>query len=183
MRRIRGTLAVMAALLVAGPAVAQVPGRPMMQNDRARLQQRIHARFMQVLTQRLQLDDRQREQVSEILQNDMQARIEIARKSMQARHRLATAAADTTTNPATLQALLDEMDSLRQQETALAAREDSALATVLTPRQRAEFIILRTRFNERVRQIRGGGMPGMRGPPSRPPSEPPPSEPLPGPPF
>ncbi len=179
MRHVPRSLVVMAALLLAAPAVGQVPGRPMMQGERARLQQRIHARFMEVLVQRLQLDDHQRDRVSEILQNDMQARMDLARKSMQARHRLAVATADTSTAPATLQALLNEMDSLRQQETALAAREDSALATVLTPRQRAEFIMLRARFNERVRQIRGGmGMPGMRGPGSGPPPEPPP-----GPPF
>jgi Spy/CpxP family protein refolding chaperone len=179
MRRLPTSLAVMAMLLATVPAAAQVPRRPMMQNNRARLQQRIHARFMEILTQRLHLDDQQRDQVSEILQSDMHDRMELARKSMQARRRLAQATADTTTDPAALQALLDEMDSLRQQEAALAAREDSALATILTPRQRAEFIMLRSRFNERVRQIRGGmGRPGMHGPPSGPPSEPPP-----GPPF
>lgn len=187
MRRFPRSLAVIAALVVVMPAAAQVPGRPMMQNERARLQQRIHARFMEILVQRLQLSDSQRDQVSEILRNDMQARSQLAHQSMQVRRRLAVATADTATDPATLQALLDEMDALRQQETALAAREDSALATVLTPRQRAEFIILRSRFNERVRQIRGGmGGPGMRGPPSGRPSGPPagpPAEPPPGGPF
>jgi Spy/CpxP family protein refolding chaperone len=175
MGRIPNCLAVIAALLVTVPAAAQVPRRPMMQNERAMLQQRIHARFMEVLVQRLRLDDQQRDRVSEILQNDMRERMTLARKSMQARRQLAAAAADTTTEPATIQALLDEMNQLRRQETALAAREDSALATVLTPRQRAEFIILRSRFNERVQEIRRGmGGRGMHGPPSGPPPGPPP---------
>lgn len=158
------------ALLTAMPVVAQVPTRPMPQNERAVLQQRVHARFMEILAQRLQLNDQQRDQVSEILQKDMQERLDLGRKSMQTRRALALATADTTTEPARIQTLLDAMDRLRRQEAALAAREDSALATVLTPRQRAEFIMLRTRFNERVRQIRGGmGRPGMRRPPPGPP--------------
>ncbi|MEJ2215242.1 MAG: periplasmic heavy metal sensor [Gemmatimonadota bacterium] len=175
MARIPRDLAVAAAvaLLATVPAAAQVPRRPMPQNERAVLQQRVHARFMEVLTRRLQLNDQQRDQVSAILQKDMQERLELGRKALQNQHALAVATADTTTNPAQIQALLDEMDRLRGQETALAAREDSALATVLTPRQRAEFIMLRNRFNERVRQIRGGmRRPGMRGPPPAPPGPP-----------
>jgi len=176
MWRILKSLPVIAAVLVALPATAQVPRRSMTQNDRAALQQRVHARFMEILSRRLGLDDQQREKVSDILRKDMQDRMELAHRSMTARRRLALATADTATAPDRIQAILDDIDRLRQQETALAAREDSALATVLTPRQRAEFIILRGRFNERVRQIRGGmGGGRMRGqPPGGPPDHAPP---------
>jgi len=158
----------LALLLVAAPLTAQVRGVPP-QGRRAELMERIHDRFMDEIAERLGLDEGQRERVSTILRETMEERRDLAREGVVARQHFFAAVQDPATSTAELERLLEEMRELRRRAFELAEAEDDALARVLTPRQHAELLLLRHRFNQHVRDVRGRmGRQGPPGPPDGP---------------
>lgn len=159
------------AATVAWPVTAQVPphrpGQGM--GRRAELQQRIHERFMGEVGERLGLDEAAAERLSAVMREMMEARMELAQDGQRVRQHLLVAAQDPGTSTDELARLLNELAELRSREFQLAEREDATLAEFLTPRQRAQLLVLRARFNQRVQEIRARGMgppgPGMMRPP------------------
>src|SRR5512146_1248583 len=133
----------------------QRPGRPALGAARRQmLQQRIFARFMDRATVRLGLtaDGRQRlEQV--VLTNEGQRR-ELARQARALRSELARASADANTPDSQFDRLLRQMGELRARELDLWRSEQTDLAGVLTPRQRAQFLAMRLEFFEMVQRAR-----------------------------
>jgi Spy/CpxP family protein refolding chaperone len=162
----------MAGLLVAlgAPLTAQVPQGPGPQR-RAQLEARIHERFMDEVSSRLGLDEGQKERMSATLQQTMETRQSMALRGRQLRQHLVAAVQDSATAMTEIERILREMKELRRQEFELAEREDAVMAEFLTPRQQAEFLVLRTRFNERVQQLRGNMQRRGQGP-MRPPGGP-----------
>ncbi len=158
----------LALLLLAAPLTAQVRGVPP-QGRRAELMERIHDRFMDEIAERLGLDEDQKERVSTILRETMEERRELAREGVVVRQHFLAVARDSATSTAELERSLDEMRALRRREFELAEAEDDALARVLTPRQHAELLLLRHRFNQRVHDVRGRmGRQAPPGPPDGP---------------
>ena len=72
---------------------------------------------------------------------------------------------DPATPDGEFESLLDRLAALRTRELELWHDEQRALAGVLTPRQRARFLVLAARFQERVRELRRGDAGQPTGPP------------------
>jgi Spy/CpxP family protein refolding chaperone len=154
----------LALAVLAAPTAAQVVPRGQM-GRRAELQARVHERFMDQVAQRLGLDQGQRDRLSSVLRQTMEDRMALAQEGVRVRQHLFAAVQDTATSDQELQRLLDQLRDLRQREFELANREDAAMAEILTPRQAAQLLVLRARFNERVQEIRRQGPGRMMGPP------------------
>lgn len=159
MRRLLPTF--LAALLWTPlPAAAQRPG----QGHRAALEAQVLQRFMDRVSERLQLDPEQRGQLEQVLRDNEVQRRALQRDATTLRRDLADAVRNPDTKPGEFDRLLGRMADLRVRDAKLWRDEQSALAHVLSPRQRAEFIGLRLQFYEMVQRLRRQrGMPG--GPP------------------
>lgn len=168
--RKRTMAAVLAAALLAAPAAAQVMPHGQM-GRRAELQQRVHARFMDEVAERLGLDQDQKDRLSTVMRETMDERTTLAQEGMRVRQHLFAAVQDTATSGQELGRLLDELRDLRRREYELANREDAAVSEILTTRQAAELLVLRARFNQRVEEIRRRSGNRMMGPPGPPMSD------------
>lgn len=153
----RGTL----ALLLAVPVGASAQ-QPRMGAGRARLQAQVIDRFVELSARDLGLDDGGRQRLAEVVRETMQRRQDLARQSAELRRQLAASLRASDTGDAEFARLLDRLDALRERELALWKQENAELARFLTPRQRAEFLALRARFNEHIMQLRQGSGPPRR---------------------
>jgi len=134
----------------AGPGLQ----RPDAAARRQRLQQMVNARFMDRATQKLGLNAADRQRLEEVLrQNDAQRR-QLTREARGVRQELVTASNDPATAPADFERLLSRMDDLRARDLQLWRDEQARLGTVLTPRQRAQFMAMRLEFTEMVQRMR-----------------------------
>lgn len=151
-------LVVLLALAAPVAAVGQGQGQPEDRRERReRLEQQVRTRFLDIATARLELTADQRTRLASVLDEGARERRELARESMAVRRRLMAAAGDEATPSSTFEDLLRRMEALAQREHALQRREQERLAEFLSPRQRALFLMLRMRFNEQVRELRGRG--------------------------
>lgn len=166
MRRLH--LVLLAALALPVRAAAQRPMDP----RRAALQAQVLDRFMDRVSARLQLDPDQRIRLEQVLHENEVKRRSLQEDAAALRRQLGDAIRDPDTRPADFDRLLGRMGDLRARDARLWRDEQSALAHVLSPRQRAEFVGLRMQFYEMVQRLRRQrGMPG--GPPGRGPGPPP----------
>ncbi len=135
---------------------------------RQQLQQQIFARFMDRAQQRLGLSEADRQRLEQVIrQNEVQRRA-LAREARQVRQQLAAAGRDPNTPQGEYDRLLSRVAELRERDLALWRNEQEQLATVLTPRQRAQFMAMRMEFAElvqRMRQRRAAAQPGGPGTP------------------
>jgi Spy/CpxP family protein refolding chaperone len=146
----------MVALLLLMPAVvsAQGPGGPP-QGDprRQQLQRQIVQRFMQHVTDELNLDAATRRKLEEQLRQSGDERREIARATNDLRRRIVDATRDSSTPDAEFTRLLNELTALRQKEEDRWKADQDGLSRILTPRQQARFVFMWLRFNEQVREM------------------------------
>ena len=129
---------------------------------RAELAQRVQERFLQEAARQLRLDEAARGRLAAVLSEHDQMRQALQREGRQLRGMLVRAVADARTPDAEFQRLLAQLDALRTRELEVWRHEQSALANVLTPRQQAEFAMLRARFAERIARIRAERPPPRR---------------------
>lgn len=144
-------LLLFAALVSAAPmaAAGQGPDR------RARLEEQVRTRFLEMAATRLELTAAQRDRLTTVLDEGADARRQLLRESVRLRQRLMAAAQDPSTPASTFEELLREMTALSDGEHALERREQERLAEFLDPRQRALFLMIRMRFNEQIQELRG----------------------------
>ena len=128
--------------------------RPGPGGRRQMLQQRVIARFMDRVSLRLGLDPGERQRLEQVLRSDEAERRGLAREARDVRLQLVRAAADAGTPDREFDRLLGRMGDLRARDLELWRREQSQLATVLTPRQRAQFMAMRLEFLEMVQRAR-----------------------------
>ncbi len=135
-----------------GPGARQGPGAAALR--RQQLQQQVAARFMDRAQQRLGLSPADRQRLEQVIRANEVQRRELAREARQVRRQLVLATHDSTTPPAAYDRLLARVAELRQRDLALWQSEQAQLATVLTPRQRAQFMAMRLEFAELVQRMR-----------------------------
>ncbi len=159
--------ALLVLLLTPGLALAQQPGPVSPEPPRLtprqgprgaqrlqRLQEQVFARFMDRASQRLGLSAGDRSRLEQVMRaNEMQRR-ELAREARTVRQELAAAARDPNTPQSDYDRLLREMSDLRGRDLDLWRSEQAQLATVLTPKQRAQFMAMRIEFFEMVQRMR-----------------------------
>ncbi|MBX6363777.1 MAG: Spy/CpxP family protein refolding chaperone [Gemmatimonadetes bacterium] len=109
---------------------------------------------MDRVTERLRLDASQRRRLEDVLRQNEGRRRALAREAGALRQQLTQAADDPGVSDAELQRMLDQMADLRRRELDLWRDEQHALATVLNPRQRARFMVMRLQFTEMVQRAR-----------------------------
>jgi Spy/CpxP family protein refolding chaperone len=136
--------------------------RAAMEARRDSLENAIMQRFLVQLTRELKLDDAQRTQTERVLREGAVRRRELMHASGDLRSRLHRALRSTTSTDAEFTRLVAEHETLRQRDADLWRREQDELARILTPRQRAHFLVQWVRFQDSVREIisqqmRGGG--------------------------
>jgi hypothetical protein len=156
----------LACLLLVGPwgLAAQQPGdvpaarpRALRQGPALRrqmLQQRVVARFMDRVSQRLALDAGQRQRLEQVLRSNEVERRALTREARDVRVQLERAASDPSTPDRQYDELLTRMGDLRARDLDLWRHEQAQLATVLTARQRAQFMAMRLEFLEMVQRAR-----------------------------
>jgi Spy/CpxP family protein refolding chaperone len=165
-------LAVLCLALLLAPAVLQAQQGPpdparraAMEARRDSLENAIMLRFLGSLDRELGLDADQRTQLERAMRDGALRRRELMRATGELRGQLHRATRSAGTSDAEFNRLLAEHDALRQRESEIWRREQEELARVLSPRQRAQFLMHWVRFQDEVRDIlmqqmrqpRGGG--------------------------
>jgi len=159
--RIAVAVALGALLVTPVPGLAQgdMPGR----RGRAELEQRVRARFGQMIRERLNLTDEQAQRLGQVVERFQDDRRELARNEASVRHRIQALLLETNPSEQDARSLLDTMSVLREREVRLSAREEDSLLTVLSPSQTLGFNVLREEMGARIRQLRRSGGPPVRG--------------------
>ena len=148
--------------LVAQRRDDQQPGRG---GQRAEMEQRIQARFDNLVREGLNLTDGQVQQLENVVQDFRGRRLDFSQRERTTRARvgrfgLRGGGAELTDREAT--EILAEMLELSGDEATLFREEQEAFLQILSAPQVVRFIMMRQQFGERIRSLRGGG-PG-RGP-------------------
>jgi Spy/CpxP family protein refolding chaperone len=120
---------------------------------RAALEAQVLDRFVDRAATALSLSDEQRTRLTGVVQQNAARRRDLAHEAAVARRDLARALRNGRTSDADFSQLLARIDSLRTDEQQLEQDEDAQLRRILNPRQHAQFLVLRARFNQRVMQL------------------------------
>lgn len=158
-------LVVAGTLLLPAQAMAQVRPQNLTQmnqdrlNRRATLQRQILERFVDQSAAEMRLPRARRDRLERWLTESTAERQDLTERAAMLRKRLVDAVADPRTTDAEFEAILDDLDYLRQREYDLWKRDQEELAQTLTPRQRAQFAIRLLRLQEMIDQQRGGSPP------------------------
>lgn len=154
--------ALMLALVVSPLAAQRLPMRagPGAQRNRQQLEQRIRARFAQMIKQRLGLDDETARALDSTVQAFRPERDQLARDQEALRKRVQAFDLEGGGSDREAQQLLDRMNELRQRENQLYLSEQDSLRKVLSPSQLLRFNLMRDQLAQRIQQLRMGGMMG-----------------------
>jgi Spy/CpxP family protein refolding chaperone len=136
-------------------------GRAGMRRDS--LEAQVFNRFVDKISTDLRLDAGSRQRLTQHLEQTGQQRRQLAQQTVQMRRQLLNATRDSTVAEADVERLLTRFQQLRSQELELWSRENAALSQILTPRQRAAFMIEFMQFNERIRELVQQRPPGAAG--------------------
>lgn len=152
-------LLIAALLLLAPVAVrAQQTGtdaerRAAYEARRDSLEAEVVRKFVARLARDLSLTEAQQTQTVLVLRESGLRRRALSRETAQLRHRIYRSARDSATADAEFVRLLNEYDVLRAREHDLWRSDQAELARVLEPRQRAQFLLSWSRFQDDIREI------------------------------
>jgi hypothetical protein len=147
-------LAAAMALALPGGLTAQRPGGAGSDPQRRTLlEQRIRQQFVQMVDRQLRLDTGQRTRIRGLLRDGVEERRTLALESQRLRLDLIEAVRNEDTPTSMFQSILERFDRLRERERSLERDEEAELDEFLDPRQKATFLLLRMRFNDRVREV------------------------------
>ena len=132
------------------PTAAQIAAynarRDSLEND-------IVNKFIDQLTRELKLDAEQRTQTQRVLRESGARRRELSNATRELRNRMSRAGREPATTEADFNRLLMEFENLRGREHSLWQREQEELARLYSPRQRVQFVVRWTGFQESLREI------------------------------
>ena len=158
-------MAVTAFLCLPSPSSAQLPG---MQRPRRELEQRLEARFGEMVREELNLTGEEFRELQDVMQSFREDRRTLNRSQASLRHRLRGPGLPDVTDEEARE-ILQEMLRLRAQEVELYRVEQQRLLSVLSPSQLLRFYSLREAMGRRLQQLRRGrgpggpGLPGFQG--------------------
>lgn len=139
-------------------------GRPA---DRAQLEERVRARFADMIRERLGLTDDQSRLLAQTMDSFAGQRQRLFQEEQALRQRTEAVLLDGNATAEEAATVLSRMTALRMEEARLFQAEQEALLEVLSPLQLVRFHAMREQLSQRIRQLRGGEPP--MGPPTRPP--------------
>ena len=127
--------------------------RAVLDARRDSLEVEVVRKFVHRLARDLELDASQQTRTVVVLRESGVRRRDLSRASSQLRSFIHRAARDTTTSDAEFIRLLGEYEVLSSREHELWRREQAELASILDPRQRAQFLLSWVRFQDDMREI------------------------------
>lgn len=131
--------------------------------DRAELEQRVRARFAEVMKERLGLTAEQAEALGRTVDSFRENRRQLFTDEQDVRRRMQEMLMNSDPSDEEGLELLRRMEELREEEARLFQAEQRALLEVLTPVQVVRFHAMREQLSQRIQELRGGGGP-PRGP-------------------
>ncbi|MEX0906760.1 MAG: Spy/CpxP family protein refolding chaperone [Gemmatimonadota bacterium] len=150
-------LSLLAIAPLAAPLEAQsrsdAERRAQAQARRDALEAEVLRRFVERLDDELDLTNEQRAQTERILAQYAGHRRDLNRASVELRGSLHRSLRSRGTDDTEFTQLLAHYEALRTREQELWRREQAELAAFFTPRQRVEFIVTWTRFQDTIREI------------------------------
>jgi Spy/CpxP family protein refolding chaperone len=149
---LRAGLLALASLVPVTVAAQQQPS-----TRRGQLERQVLSRFLDRAARELELDAAGRARLEGVLHASVEQRRAIAQEAARLRQDLNAALRDPATPDAEFERLLNELAELRAREIRIWREEQAALADALTPRQRARFLVMSARLNERIRALRAAG--------------------------
>jgi Spy/CpxP family protein refolding chaperone len=163
MKRFIVALAVVSALPAPGFSQVVPRGSQADTAQRAALEARVLQRFVERTAAELSLTESQATRLHAMFERNMERRRQAARESAEIRRQLAAAVREPGTTDADFQRHLTALQTLRQREHELWQREQQALAELLTPRQRAQYMTRWMALQENIRDVmaRRGRPPGL----------------------
>jgi hypothetical protein len=162
----RGLGILLMTLAVSGLSPSQVDaqrrqGRTGAGQDRAQLEQRIRARFGEMVQERLGLDEATATQLNDAILSFQDDRSRLLREERAVQARTEAAMLEEGDDDEEAMALLVRLQELRMEEAQLFQAEQQRLLEILSPSQLLRFHALREQMGRRIRQLRpGGGRPG-----------------------
>jgi len=163
MRLILSLLLLLATMVpVAAQAQSSDARRAAAEARRDSLENEVRRKLMERLDRDLKLQPEQRVQVERALREGSARRHDLLRASSELRGRMFRALRSNTTTDAEFARLLTDSEALRQREHALWDQDQQALARILDPRQRVQFLITWAYFQDDMREILTRGRDGDR---------------------
>lgn len=160
-------LSLVATLAVPAAGWAQRPNLQQRTMDRrGALERQILQRFVQQSAAEMRLAPERRDRLERWLTESTAERRDLAERVGGLRERLADAVRDAATTDAEFEAILKDLDQLREREYELWKQDQAELATTLTPRQRAHFAMRLLRLQEMIDERRDEQPPPGGGPPT-----------------
>jgi Spy/CpxP family protein refolding chaperone len=135
-----------------------------MQRPRRELEQRLEARFGEMVREELKLTREEFRELQDVMQSFREDRRALNRSQASLRHRLRDPGLGDVTDEEARE-ILQEMIRLRAREVELYRMEQQRLLSVLSPSQLLRFYSLREALGRRLQQLRRGRGPGSQGPP------------------
>lgn len=125
------------------------------EQQRQRLEE-LEQRFIERVSEALELTDEQTVQLRRTLRASRQERADLLRSRVELRRELNRAIAETKPDNAKIQALLDQRSALDRRQSQVGQAEEQRLGEFMSPVQKARFMYLRQRMaqalRDRVRQ-------------------------------
>ncbi len=147
------------ALAASGAAAAAAQQPQMMRPRQQQLEAQVLDRFVGAAARNLGLDGAREARLRQVVQTTATRRRDLARASFAVRRDLAAALQSPGTTDEEFSRLLDRVDDVRRRELRIWIDENAELRSLLSPRQRAAFLAMRARFNDRVMRLRQGRPP------------------------
>jgi Spy/CpxP family protein refolding chaperone len=157
--------------LVVLPAVAGAQQAEKAPPQRAQLEARLRREFTRVVQQRVGLTDDQLTKLGPINRSFSEQRRTLQLQERDTRVAIQRAIRDTAarSDSARISGLLQQLVNIQKRRVQLVEDEQRALATIMTPLQRARYMALQEQTRRQVEQRRGRGgggpPPGRRPPP------------------
>ena len=135
------------------------------EQQRQRLQE-LEQRFIERVSEALELDEAQTRQLTETLRSSRQERTDLLQRRATLRRELNRSIAEPNPDDARIQQLLDQRSALERRQVQVGQDEERRLGEFMSPVQKARFMYLRQRMAQAVRDR--ARQAGQQRPPQRP---------------
>lgn len=124
--------------------------------ERAGLQQRVRVRMDEMIRERLDLTEKEWEEIGDEARGFEQERGALMRQEQALRLRVDALILEGSEDDEEAGEILDRLITLRRQELELFQREQERLLEILSPSQLVRFQNMREQLGEQIRRLRGG---------------------------
>ena len=125
--------------------------RPELTEQQQRQLQELENRFIERVSDALDLNEEQARQLRQTLHTSREERVDVLRRRAALRRELDRSIAQTAPDQARIQQLLDQRSALERRQAQIGQDEEARLGDFMTPVQKARFMYLRQRMAQALR--------------------------------